>query len=196
MSKENEKAQALICDEMSNAIVEEAERIALSCGAEALTVRKILQGLGITNRVFYNRFRNVDEVLDIVYRRTADKIHASILSDFDPDGDFYGQVIDIVTATTAMSYDSKMEFSAYVFESDSSTDANYAWWHEEIVRLFTLGKERGYLREDIDVSRMSYAVWCFIRGYNADAVGRGIPKEEAVEGFRYSFGILLDGMRP
>ena len=42
---------------------------------------------------------------------------------------------------------------------------------------------------------MSYAIWCFIRGYNADALGRKLPRETAVRNFRYSFGVLLDGMR-
>lgn len=27
---------------------------------------------------------------------------------------------------------------------------------------------------------MSYAVWCFIRGYDTDVLAREIPKEEAV----------------
>ena len=42
---------------------------------------------------------------------------------------------------------------------------------------------------------MSYAIWCFCRGYNADAVGRHLPMDLAVQNFRYSFSILLDGMR-
>ena len=120
----------------------------------------------------------------------------SVLASFDPEGDFYSQVLEMVTATTALSYDSKMRFSAYVFESDSVTNGNYEWWHREIVRLFEIGKRRGQIRTDVDVERMSYAVWCFIRGYNADAIGRGIPRDEAIQGFRYSFGILLEGMRP
>ena len=48
---------------------------------------------------------------------------------------------------------------------------------------------------DVDTEIMSYAIWCFIRGYNADALGRKLPLETAVRNFRYSFGVLLDGMR-
>ena len=42
---------------------------------------------------------------------------------------------------------------------------------------------------------MSYAIWCYIRGYNADAVGRKLPLDIAVKNFKYAFGILLDGMK-
>ena len=53
----------LITDAMSEKIIETAEKIATTDGASTLTVRRILKELGITNRVFYNRFRNIDEVL-------------------------------------------------------------------------------------------------------------------------------------
>ena len=55
-------------------------------------------------------------------------------------------------------------------------------------------KEKKYIKE-IDSDAMSYAIWCFCRGYNADAVGRNLPVDVAVRNFRYSFGVLLDGMR-
>ena len=56
----------LISDEMSRRIIAAAEQIARTSGAESVTVRSILRALGISNRVFYNRFHNAAEVLDIV----------------------------------------------------------------------------------------------------------------------------------
>ena len=53
----------LIVDEMSDRIIAVAERMAMTNGAHTVNVRKILLELGITNRVFYNRFRNVEDVL-------------------------------------------------------------------------------------------------------------------------------------
>ena len=190
----NKEKPALISDEMSEAIVAAAEQIALTEGTERLTVRAILRALNISNRVFYNRFHNVDEVLAIVYESTALKIRESIISKFDPEGDFFPQVIDIVANTLVMSYENKHRFNQYVFESDSVSDGNYRWWKTEIRRLIDFAQERGYFRP-VDSEALSYAIWCFIRGYNADALGRGIPEEEAVRNFKYSFGILLDGMR-
>ena len=189
-----EKEQMLISDEMSLRIVETAEKIAISSGAEKVTVRKILQALEITNRVFYNRFHNIEEVLKIVYENMVLKIRESITAKFSPDGDFFEQVIEIVANTLVMSYDIKMNFNYYIFENDSVSRGNYEWWKAEIKRLIEFGKARGYIK-DVNTEAMSYAIWCFIRGYNADALGRKLPKEEAVENFKYCFGVLLDGMK-
>ena len=184
----------LISDDTSLAIIQTAERLALSEGAGRLSVRMILREMEITNRVFYNRFHNIEEVLAIVYRNTALKIRESIISKFDPDGDYFEQILEIVTNTLVISYEKKMHLNQYVFEIDSLSEENYRWWKSEIQQLIELGKQRKVIR-DVDADALSYAIWCFIRGYNADALGRGIPREEALRNFRYSFGILLDGMR-
>lgn len=188
------KNNSLICDEMSLKIVSSAEKIAQTIGAEQVTVRSILKDLDITNRVFYNRFHNIEEVLNIVYQKTILKIRESLAAKYDPDKDFFSQVVDIVVKTLLLSYEVKMNFSRYVFENDSVSCENYEWWKNEIIKLIEYGKKNGYLKE-IDSNVMSYAVWCFIRGYNADAIGRQLPKDEAVENFKYCFGILLDGMK-
>lgn len=191
LAKSNQK---MILDEMSERIISAAEQLAITSGAEAVTVRSVLQNLDITNRVFYNRFRNIEDVLNIVYERMILKIRESITNNFDPDGDFFGQVIEIVANTLVMSYDIKMNFSTFVFKSDSISHRNFEWWKTEIKKLIELGKYGGHLK-DVDTDVMSYAIWCFIRGYNADALSRGLQKDEAVTNFKYAFGILLDGMK-
>lgn len=184
----------LITDKMSELIVETAEKIAASNGAHTITVRKILQALSITNRVFYNRFHNINEVLEIVYRKTIMQIRESISSDYDGTQDFFEYVTDVVEKSLIESYDKKMQLSHYVFETDSETQINFEWWIAEIKKLIDYAKEHDYIK-DLDTDTMSYVIWCFCRGYNADAVGRKFPKEEAARRFRYSFSILLDGMR-
>lgn len=189
-----EKKEELICDEMSQQIIDTAERLALEGGVDGLNVRKILKTLDISNRVFYNRFRNINEVLDIVYEKTVLKIRESITTGFDPKGDFFKQVTDIVAKTLIMSYDNKMNLNHYVFENDSVSRANFEWWQKEIVKLIEFAKREG-LFKDVDSDAVSYAIWCFCRGYNADAVGRNLPRDKAVENFRYSFGFLLEGLK-
>lgn len=186
--------EVLIHDGMSQKIISVAEAMATRDGAASVTVRKILQTLKITNRVFYNRFHNVDEVLSVVYRNTVMKIRESIFVELDPDKDFFEQVTDIVANTLVMSYENKMNLNQFVFETDSVSDANYEWWKEQIKKLIEFAKANGFVK-NIDSDIMSYSIWCFIRGYNADALGRKIPKEMAVKNFKYSFKILLDGMR-
>ena len=180
---------------MAEKIIETAEHLATTEGANTLTVRKILQTLNITNRVFYNRFHNIEEVLEIIYRNMIVKIRASITPEqTDSAADFFEHVIDVVTRSLIMSYENKMAFNQYIFENDSHSQNNYAWWHTEIKKLIDYAKEKKYIKE-IDSDAMSYAIWCFCRGYNADAVGRNLPVDVAVRNFRYSFGVLLDGMR-
>ena len=189
----NDKIE-LIIDEMSEKIVKAAESIVTASGTNALTVRKILQTLGITNRVFYNRFRNIDEVLAIVYKNTVLKIRESVAMDFDNEKDFFDGVTNMVVKTLISSYDKKMQFNSYVFENDSLSQSNYEWWTGEIKKLIVYAKEHNYIK-NVDEEIMSYSIWCFCRGFNADAVGRKLPREEAIRYFKYSFGILLDGLR-
>ncbi len=184
-----------IRDEMADKIIETAEHLATTEGANTLTVRKILQTLNITNRVFYNRFHNIEEVLEIIYRNMIVKIRESITpGQIDSAADFFEHVIEVVTRSLIMSYENKMAFNQYIFENDSHSQSNYVWWHTEIKKLIDYAKEKKYIK-DIDSDAMSYAIWCFCRGYNADAVGRNLPMDVAVQNFRYSFGVLLDGMR-
>jgi len=186
---------ALITDEMSDKIVKAAEDIATATGAHTVSVRKILQALQITNRVFYNRFHNIDEVLSIVYQKTVLKIRESMDVILDEKKDFFEHVLDVVTQSLLYSYDIKMKFNQYVFENDSVSAYNFEWWKAEIKKLIDYAKSKHYIR-DVDSEIMSYSIWCFCRGFNADAVGRGLPREEAVTNFRYSFSILLDGLKP
>ena len=186
--------RALIRDEMSQRIIDTAERFATENGAHTVTVRRILQTLGITNRVFYNRFHNIDEVLALVYKSMIPKIRESFITKIDESKDFFEQVTEVVVKALLMSYDTKMQFNSYVFESDSSSQSNYLWWTEEIKKLINYAKQRDYIK-DVDPDILSYSIWCFCRGYNADAVGRRLPRAEAVKNFKYSFGFLLDGLK-
>ena len=184
----------LINDDMSKRIISTAEQIAYDAGAESLTVRRILQALGVTNRVFYNRFHNIGEVLDIIYKNTAQKIRDILPEELDGKKDFFEQVTELVASALAISYHSKRQLNSYVFENDSASDANCRWWTEKIRDIIEYAKKKRYIK-DVDSEAMSYSIWCFCRGYNADAVGRGLPMDEAIKNFKYSFGFLLDGMR-
>ena len=65
---------------------------------------------------------------------------------------------------------------------------------DEIKKLIDHAKKKGFIK-DVDSWVLSYSIWCFCRGYNADAVARGLPRDEAIANFRYSFGYLLEGLK-
>ncbi len=189
-----DKNENLICDEMSEKIIDAASCIAASEGVHNINVRRILNYLGITNRVFYNRFHNIDEVLNIITEKSVLKVRNSLMFHFDEDKDFFEQIMDEVEKTLIISYETRMNFAHYVFENDSVTGSNYRWWTEEIKKILNYAIEKGYII-DVDTEITSYAIWCFIRGFNADAIGRKLSLEEAMKRYRYGFKFILNGLK-
>ena len=189
-----EAAVSLINDEMSQKIIDAVEEIAMEGGAATLTVRQILRKLDISNRVFYNRFPNIESVLDIVYRQTIVKIRSALESPIKIEDDFFEYAKDVICRSLLVSYEVKMNFNQYIFEEDSLGELNRTWWTDEIKKLIIFAKEHKLIKE-VDEDILAYSIWCFCRGYNADAVARGLPKEKAVEDFKYSFSFLLEGLK-
>ena len=163
----------LIYDEMSERIIEAAAELVTTSGAHTLTVR---------------------EVLKILYKNTVLRMRETIVLESTNKEEFFEYVINVLSDILVKSYDIKMQFNHYVFEHDSLSESNYKWWTAEIKKLIEYAKEKRFIK-DVDSDVLSYSIWCFCRGYNADAVGRNIPKEEAVRQFKYSFSFLLDGLK-
>ena len=184
----------LIYDEVSEQIIDAAEKLMISEDAHDLNVRKILKYLGITNRVFYNRFHNIDEVLDIISERSVLQVRESLNFHFDESKDFFVQIMDEVEKTLVISYETRMNFAHYVFENDSVTDSNYKWWITEIKKILDYAIEKEYIKK-VNTDMTSYAIWCFVRGFNADAIGRKLSLEEALKRYRYGFKFILDGLK-
>lgn len=189
-----EAKDTLISDAISEKIIQITGEFAMRDGARNVTVRKILQALGVTNRVFYNRFHNLDEVLEIVYKRAAVKMRGIVHSTVDITKDFFGYVTDVAVQALISTYDIKQQFSQFAFEVDSSSSENFVWWTNEIKKIIEIGKATKQIR-DVDSELLSYTVWCFVRGYNADAVKRNLSKEEAVQYFKFGLGCLFEGIR-
>lgn len=184
---------ARICDAISDEIIGIAARIAKEEGAHKVSVRRIINEMGVTNRVFYNRFRNCDEVLRIVYGNAVEQMHIAIHPDYQDKAGFVAFCLDTVERVLIETYDVKMQFSRYMFEHDSLTENNRLWWAEGIKKHYAIALQNGWVK-DVDTDALCYAIWCFCRGYNADAVTRKLPKEEAVRYFRFGFQCFLDGV--
>ncbi len=191
MSASDEK---LICDEMSEKIINTAQWLTINEGSHNLNVRKILKKLDITNRVFYNRFHNIEEVLDIISEKSIMEIRNSLHFHFDESKDFFQQIMDEVEKTLIISYETRMNFAHYVFENDSVSDDNYNWWTTEIKKILEYAIEKGYIKK-VDTDITSYSIWCFIRGFNTDAISRKLSLEEALKRYRYGFRIILEGLK-
>ncbi len=185
--------QERIRDDISDQIVEIVSRIAEEEGAHKVTVKKIISELGVTNRVFYNRFANIDEVLRIVYRNAVVHMRENIKPEFHDRASFEQFCIDTAVDVLMQTYDVKMQFRRYVFEHDSLTEENRIWWYDKIKKYYAYALEQGFAKP-VDADALCYAIWCFCRGYYADAVSRQLSREEAVRYFTFGFTCLLNGV--
>jgi len=182
-----------IQDEISDRIIEIVARIAADEGAHKVTVKKIISEMGVTNRVFYNRFANCDEVLRIVYKNTVVQMREHIKPEFHDKESFMQFCIQTAVDILMQTYDVKMQFRYYVFEHDSLTEENRLWWADKIKKYYRYAREQGFARE-VDPDALCYAIWCFCRGYYADAVSRQLAKEDAVRYFTFGFTCFLGGL--
>ena len=182
-----------IQDEISDRIIEIVARIAADEGAHKVTVKKIISEMGVTNRVFYNRFANIDEVLRIVYRNAVVHMRENIKPEFHDRASFEQFCIDTAVDVLMQTYDVKMQFRRYVFEHDSLTEENRIWWYDKIKKYYAYALEQGFAKP-VDADALCYAIWCFCRGYYADAVSRQLSREEAVRYFTFGFTCLLNGV--
>ena len=83
------KEKKIIKDEISNKIIQATAIIIRNEGITKLNVSKILKKLGISNRVFYNRFNNIEEVLEEVYNKIIIQIREQLNGEYDEKQDFY-----------------------------------------------------------------------------------------------------------
>lgn len=191
-----EAAIELIQDELCDIITASVERLAQEKSPQKLTVRDVLKDLGITNRVFYNRFHSIDEVLAIIYSRSVTQVRRSLAMPWDGHGDFEEHICAVARRTLELTYESRANLSGYIFEADCASPDNFTWWQEEIKKLIRTGKELHWLRSDLDEAAVGYSIWCFIRGFAADAITRKLPKETACQQLDYGFRCLLRGLKP
>lgn len=188
-----EENKKVIKDQMACKIVDAAEKIINEKGIEYLTVSKILRELEITNRVFYNRFHNIQEVLIEIYKKILIQKRELISIVYDGKTDFFEYVTNLATSFLELAFDLQKRFNFFIFGSDIFTNENYEWYINKIKELIKIGRDNDLLK-DFDDEAMSYYIWCSCRGINTDIVTR-VEKEKAIEMFKSSFKYLLEGIK-
>lgn len=191
--KFRKKEKKIIKDDISNKIIETAATIIQTEGINSINVSKIIKRLGVSNRVFYNRFNNLEEVLEEVYNKIMIKIREKLNPQYDGKQNFFEYVLDLVENSLMLSYELKQQLNLYIFGNDSISQHNYEWYLDRIKKLVEYAKEKDLIK-DVDSDVISYTIWCAIRGYNADAVMR-FEKDEAIKKIRYSFSLLLGALK-
>ncbi len=187
------KKKKIIVDEMSQMIIDTTEQILSEEGLTSINVSTILKKLNITNRVFYNRFSNIEEVLEKVYFKASLKIRETMTPEYDGTQDFFDYAVDLVVSILEAAYELKNRFNLFMFASDSISESNYNWYVNKIKQIFDFAKANNQI-VDVDSEIISYVLWCACRGFNADAVMR-MEREEAIRITKYSFKYFLRGIK-
>ena len=146
-----------IRDDISDRIVQIVARIAAEEGAHKVTVKKVIAELGATNRVFYNRFSSIDEVLRIVYSNAVVQMHENIKPEFQDREGFLEFCVRTAVDVLMQTYDVKMMFRYYVFEHDSLTEDNRLWWAEKVRKYYRIALKLGFAKE-VDEDLLCYAI--------------------------------------
>ncbi len=191
----NTSGAELITDAVSDNIIEITEKLVTEKGAHSVTASSVIRALGVSNRVFYNRFHNIDEVLKIVYSNLVLRMRKNIQIEFSENEDFFEYAKRIIVNSLTDTYDLKRNFSQYTFEHDSISEDNRIWWTTKIKQLFKYGMDKGLLKKDLDTDTLSYFLWCLCRGCNADAVSRNLTKEEASKCLLEGFNYFVEGVK-
>ena len=180
-------------DETSKTIIATAAQIARREGMEELTVKRVLTELKVSNRVFYNRFRNIDDVIQVLYEDLVQEIRSSLERVQQPAQSYPDYLLELAVAAVEKIYQNTLHFKQYLFSYQVANDTNRDWWLKKIQQLLRSGMEQGELKVN-DPVKMSYGVWCFCLGFHRDAVGEELTEQEAMDAFREAFSCLIQGM--
>ena len=77
--------------------------------------------------------------------------------------------------------------------NDIINESNKIWWIDHMIPLLEYGIKEKFLKP-MDVKAMSYAIWCFCRGFNVDAIKSRLELKQALKTFKMAFTFLIDGM--
>ena len=110
-------------DELTDQIVDVATKIAYTDGVAHISVKRIINELGVSNRVFYNRFKNIQDVLDIVYHRIVKQMRECINTEYDESCDYYDYLQNIGVAVLKRTYEDKLHFSQWISKGPSFNEA-------------------------------------------------------------------------
>lgn len=184
-----------LVDDMSRNIIDTAKKIVDEEGAEQVNVKRILEELNITNRVFYNRFQNAEDVLQTVYESAVLDMRGFVVMAYDSSMDYYDYIVNLAVTALQKTFLLKKQFKNYMFKHDELSTGNRKWWIAQIANILDYGIQKGYLNPAVNTKEAGYAVWCFCRGFSAEGVVQNQSLEEVEHSFRLGVGYLLDGIK-
>lgn len=182
-------------DETTKEIIHTAKKIAQKEGLEQLSVKRILAEMKVSNRVFYNRFRNIEDVIELLYEQAVNSLREIIdLSLLEKDELYYETLENLAVNVVRCLYQNNIHFRARLLSYETSKDNNRNWWIEQIQTILCDGVTRGLLKP-MDELGTARGIWCLCLGFHKEALGKSVPEQEAIASFRTFFTIFIEGMK-
>ncbi|MBE7042550.1 MAG: TetR/AcrR family transcriptional regulator [Ruminococcaceae bacterium] len=182
-------------DETTVTIIRVAKEIAQKEGIEQLSVKRILTEMKVSNRVFYNRFRNIEDVIELLYEQAVNSFRGIIdLSLLEQSENYYETLENLAVNVVRCLYQNNIHFRARLLTYEASKDNNRNWWITQIQDILRNGVERGLLRP-MDELAVARGIWCFCLGFHKEALGNSVSEQDAISSFRASFSIFISGMK-
>ena len=183
-----------IQDEVCDQIMTVTKELVDIHGASNITVKMVINKMGVTNRVFYNRFPNIETVLISIYNDIVLKMRDCLKSKYNYKTHFRSYCDDVACNILVSNILLKNKFAHFHFFHDSMSKENATWWMKTMGKMVHEAIELGAAKPN-DCYHVAYALWCFCRGVSADAIGRGIGDLDSTKKhFREIFGYFLDGI--
>ncbi len=183
-----------LADKTSKRIIKTIKKMVYKEGASSITVSRVIKKLGVSNRIFYNRFQNIEEALLAVSQEIIDEMRVCIIKPYNPKDDFYKYLLGVARSVLIKTYEVKKSFSDYMFNNDIIDESNKIWWVGRIRKLLAYGIKNKYIKP-LKEEDFSYGVWCFCRGFNVDAIKSRLELKAALKIFDMTFGALIEGIK-
>lgn len=186
-----------IDDETSKRILDLAMNIGCKEGAEALTVTRLCKELNCDRRVIYNRFRDIDEIDQIVAQRCDLELIAHARQSVDPQASYHDGFMAFIEASFAYIYERKAAFQHYMSLYQIVKDRIRNGVLQELDQMIEAGKRTGDVRADIDSYHAAADIWLILTGISGMLAGDSSYRyQEGLDIVRYGVRAILDDMRP
>lgn len=183
-----------LADKTSQRIIKAVKKLVYKEGASSINVRRVLKELHISNRIFYNRFQNIEEALLAVSQQIITEMRVCIIKPYNPKQDYYKYLLGVARSVLIKTYKVKKSFSDYMFNNDIIDESNKIWWTNHIREILHQGIKNKFIKP-LNEEEFSYGVWCFCRGFNVDAIKSRLELKKALKIFDLTFGSLIEGIK-
>ena len=143
--------------ETRKAILDAVIEIGLEEGFDELSIRKITDRLGYSSGIIYHYFKDKQEILDIIHRKTSMEIKEAVEHCMKPGRSFEKNMKVVYKMLSEISVYNPDTFKLILLSNYSHQNESVDIWIDMIIKAIEMGIESGELRK-IDSEIMAYTL--------------------------------------